>query len=206
MSRQLNQQGFTILELMIATTIFTVILLLCTIGLIRIGNIYYKGVTQSRTQAVARTISDDVTQAIQYGGQIVQNTSPTLSLMGGSETVNVGSRSYHYILGTPLADSPGSYGLRATTIDANGNPVLGKTPQELLNTGMWLSRFDVVQASGVYQIKIQVVSGDKDLIEDKNGKAYGASGFDRDSLRCKSQTGSQFCAVAGLYTEAVRRL
>ena len=61
----LDQSGFTLLELMIATTIFSVILLLCTVGLIQIGKTYYKGSAIVRTQNVARDITDNITQAIQ---------------------------------------------------------------------------------------------------------------------------------------------
>lgn len=206
-----NEKGFTILELMIATTIFTFILLLCTFGLIQIGKIYYKGITASRTQSVARSISDDVSQAIQYSGMDVEPTSPSLSINGGGEDVDVGNRKYNYVLGRLLVDGATSTGqansvLRATTIGADGQAVAGQTPRELLNSRMWLSRFDVSLTNGIYRVSVQVVSGDQDLVEDKNGKAYTDPNFDRDSLRCKADTGSQFCAVSGLYTDVVKRL
>ncbi len=212
MIKHQDQSGFTILELMIATTLFTVILLLCTAGLIRIGSIYYKGVVTSRTQSVARTISDDITQAIQYGGQDIQSTAPPLvNYNGGSSMVDIGDRRYEYVLGRVLVDGTPSalqtsYAMRSTTIDGNHNVVAGQTPRELMNTNMWLSRLDVSNNGGVYQVRVQVVSGDQDLIEDQDGNDFGQAGFDINSLRCKAETGNEFCAVSGLYTEVVRRL
>ncbi len=67
-----SQDGFTIVELMIATAVFATVLLLCTFGLLQVGRVYYKGITSSRTQEVARTLMEDIAQAIQFsGGQIV---------------------------------------------------------------------------------------------------------------------------------------
>lgn len=62
-----DESGFTLTELMIATTIFSTILLLITLGLLSIGKNYYKGRNTARTQDVARRVIDEITQAIQYG-------------------------------------------------------------------------------------------------------------------------------------------
>ena len=212
-----DQKGFTILELMIATSIFSVILLICAFGLIQIGRIYYKGITSSRTQATARAISDDMTQAIQYGGKNVQltydptGTPPILALSqdGGTRTVTVGNRSYTYTLGRMLVDGTPS-GREATSVlkvqdlDDNGNPV-GAT-RELMSPRMWLSRFDITAGGAAFKVDIQVVSGDVDLVEDGAKVEFGTGGFNPATLRCKPKAGSQFCAVSGLYTEVVRRL
>ena len=60
-----NQKGFTIVELMFSTTIFSAVLLLCLSALVQIGRMYYKGVTTSQTQEAARAVLDELTQAIQ---------------------------------------------------------------------------------------------------------------------------------------------
>lgn len=62
-----NQRGFTLLELMIATTIFSSILLLLTFGLINIGKSYYKGRNTARTQELARRVMDEISQSIRFG-------------------------------------------------------------------------------------------------------------------------------------------
>lgn len=62
-----NAQGFTLVELMIATALFSSILLLITFGLLSIGQNYYKGKNSARTQDVARRVIDEISQAIQFG-------------------------------------------------------------------------------------------------------------------------------------------
>jgi prepilin-type N-terminal cleavage/methylation domain-containing protein len=61
-----NKNGFTIIELLFSTTIFSLVLLLCLSGLIQIGRMYYKGVTTSQTQQAARTLLDEISQSIQF--------------------------------------------------------------------------------------------------------------------------------------------
>lgn len=71
------QSGFTIVELMIATVIFSLTLLLITLGLLRVTRTYYKGVTSDRTQQTTRAIMDEISQAIQFsGGTIVATPGP----------------------------------------------------------------------------------------------------------------------------------
>lgn len=74
-----NEKGFTLLELMIATTIFSVILLLLTFGLLNIGKNYFKGKNSARTQEVARRVMDDISQAIRYGER---SPEPTTEING----------------------------------------------------------------------------------------------------------------------------
>ncbi len=59
-----NQQAFTIIELMIATTVVSVILLMVSIIMINIGGLYYKGFSQARTQDNLRSISDEVARQL----------------------------------------------------------------------------------------------------------------------------------------------
>lgn len=202
-----SQKGFTILELMIATSVFSVVLLLCTFGMMYIGRIYYKGITSSRTQAVARTISEDVVQAVQYGSLSVNTvTMPVvdpLSVYGRPQEVYVGNRHYMYTLGKVL--QAGDSVMQVETVDGNRAPVAG-TKKELLNTGMWLSKFEVKPAGSAYAVVVQVISGETDQVQDANKKPLTDRNFNLDTLRCTPEAGSQFCAVSGLYAEAVRRL
>src|SRR4051812_8577751 len=67
-----NQSGFTIIELLIATVIFALVLLVITTGVLQFTRQYYKGVISSHTQSAARAIADDVTRALQFGVGSVQ--------------------------------------------------------------------------------------------------------------------------------------
>lgn len=71
--------GFTIIELLIATLIFSLVLLLVTAGVMQFTRQYYKGVISSNTQNTARAIIDDVTRSIQFTtGSLYVLTSTTL--------------------------------------------------------------------------------------------------------------------------------
>lgn len=47
---KINTSGFTLIELMIATTVFSVVMLISTYGFIKINQYYTKGVNAARTQ------------------------------------------------------------------------------------------------------------------------------------------------------------
>ena len=55
-----QQGGFTIIELLIATAIFAIILLTALAGFTEIGRIFYKGVSTTGTQNIANQISQDI--------------------------------------------------------------------------------------------------------------------------------------------------
>lgn len=79
-----NNKGFTIVELLFSTTVFSIVLLLCLTALVQIGRMYYKGVTTSQTQTAARALLDEVSQSIQFSGAGV---TPPASLDGSSAPV-----------------------------------------------------------------------------------------------------------------------
>jgi len=62
-----KQYGFTLIELMIATSIFSLVLLMVAAGSIQIGKLFYKGYSSARAQNAAREIIDDITRVIQFG-------------------------------------------------------------------------------------------------------------------------------------------
>jgi prepilin-type N-terminal cleavage/methylation domain-containing protein len=102
---QRSSQGFTIIELMIAISILAMVLLLTTIGIVRIGAGYYKGITQANTQQTARTILNDVAQNIQFSGfTTVGDNGPLGHNVGGyggsyeTQSYCVGKQRYSYVL------------------------------------------------------------------------------------------------------------
>lgn len=76
MNKQVKKQsGFTVVELMIATTVFSIILVVCTAAIIQISRLYYKSITASRTQEAARSIIEEISQGIQFtAGPIIEST------------------------------------------------------------------------------------------------------------------------------------
>ncbi len=79
--RKANKKaGFTIIELMLAMVIFSLVLMGAMAGLVQIGRLYYRGITFARTQAINRAIVDEISQAVQFSkSPISLDTAATLS-------------------------------------------------------------------------------------------------------------------------------
>jgi prepilin-type N-terminal cleavage/methylation domain-containing protein len=107
----INKGGYTIVELMVATAIFSVILLLCATAMINIGNTYHKGIISSQTQDATRTITDELSSQVKFGGKTpVSGLAQTY----GGLTVRsfcIGEKRYSYALDTQVTDglSSGTY-------------------------------------------------------------------------------------------------
>ena len=75
---RVRQRGFTIVELMIALSVLSVILVMATVILINIGALYSKGVNGANLQNAARNIVADVSANLQFSG--TQPAACTLNL------------------------------------------------------------------------------------------------------------------------------
>ena len=215
-----NQAGFTIIELMVATMVFATVLVILTSGVIYFTNTYYKGITLSTTQNTARQITEDVSRAIQFGGNA---STAQKALIGSSPDeayyLCVGGKRYTYVLDKQVSDNPSNgQAYHALVVDKpsvcnapnekfNSNDVAGSsvaTTQELIPSRMRLVEFSVVPVSSggadnLYKITVSVAFGDDDLFEVKSdGKP--------DYRRCATTKGSHFCGTATLVTSVQERV
>lgn len=102
-----NQKGFTILELLIATMVFSVIFLGVTTVLIQMSKLYYKGSVTGRTQETARGTMDRIAQQLQFSNAEFVPASPSTPntpVTGGPPTglefraTCIGTTRYTYFL------------------------------------------------------------------------------------------------------------
>ena len=207
---QRSSKGFTIIELLIATSVFSIILLVLASGLIEIGRLYYKGVISSKTQETARVIAEDIGRSIQFsGGQV----SPLVTT-GGINSYCVGGRRYSFKLNVQTKDKPAIvHGLLVDNPTSDcvasitGGPGVAQdftTPldksEELLGVNMRLSDLVISQVgtTNLYTVRVYVTYGDDDLLSDKMLPA----GLDT----CNTGSGSQFCATSILNTIVEKRI
>lgn len=197
-----NQGGFTIVELLIASLVFSVVLLAVTIGIIQISRVYYKGITESTTQNTTRSIVDTVSQAIQFNGGAV---STTLNPAPGTwSSFCIGNQQFSYRLGyqlvsgTPNANQTNKAFLQTPSAGCAGNPPAATNGRELLGDKMRLSKLSVTSAGGnLYKVSVKVIYGDDDLLDNPT----------TTNATCKNQrAGSQFCSVSELTTTVVKRV
>ena len=194
------QDGFTLVELMIAMTVFSLVLVAASAGLIQVGRTYYKGVITSRTQDTSRSIIDEISRSVQFSGEspdLVRDGSGNLAAMC------LGNTRYSIRTDVQVGDT-NPHGLYKDDAGATCASADLTTPQtggvELLGSNMRFSEFDV-EALGdqQYRIVVWVVYGDDDLLEVDPNNA--------DRTICRgSAVGGQFCALGELSTVVTRRL
>ena len=223
-SRYSTQKGFTILELMISTAVFSAVLLVILTAVTQIGRMYYKGITTAKTQEVARTVVERVSQEIQFSGA-------SSALISSNSAVNkaicIGASRFIWKVDVPVTatqhalwvDSstdctPNALAAVPNSIDfislstANPTPIGVSTyGSELLPNGYRLAKLSISGSGALWTVSARVVYGADDLIESVN-PANGATDSPRvpDRTVCKgSQVGTQFCSVSEITTTVLRR-
>ena len=200
-----KESGFTIVELMIATLVFSVILTVITMGVMSFTNRYYKGANVSTTQNAAQSILDTITQAIQFGSAIVQPSSATTNYFCA------GGYAFTYDKGVLYTGS--QTGLYMAPMGSTCTPTTTGGKQ-LLGTNMRITNLAVTNvnaAEHLYSVSITVAFGANDLLcSPGQGNCYGSAAMTTfwpvSDLRCKTTTGSQFCAVSTLTTTVEQRI
>ena len=221
-----EQKGFTIIELMIATLVFAVIIVVISSGVIHFTTAYYKGINTSATQTAARTISNVIAQNLQYGGG--KDDYKPNTVLGVGRYLCIGSARVDYNLGHQLNKDPApDYGAVVSTDNCTHTypPSVTSGPKEYLGPNMRVTNIDVTQigggASNLYSISVGVAYGDIDLLctaalaSGPGSCAPGAVTLPGsiiwttagvgNKVQCKSISGSQFCAVSHLTTQVVSR-
>lgn len=209
-----SEQGFTIIELLIATTVLSMILLLVTTMMIGIGNLYYKGINQARVQDNVRSVTDEVSQYLQLNGRppLQQPLPPNPN---GTQAYCIGTTRYTYVLYRQIGANTGSpdfqsrHVLWRDTINASGscplanlnntNPSLGtdvgggnaKNGTELIAPNSRLMKFSILPLTSPYTINIEVAYGDNDLLCDTGTANDCTTPYSNTSVMAKLVGGSQ---------------
>lgn len=195
-----SRRGFTIVEFMIATTVFGIVLMIVTFSIMHISKIYQRSINTSRTQAVARNIIENISQSLQYSdGMTVGSTPPTEAICFG------GTKQFLFIRGARRVSEGTSVMTTKNITDTNCaafNIALSSNPsdvgQQLVPINMRVSYLEVllIPGSSLYQISVKVVYGDDDVLNNPSSPAAS----------CKPGAGSEFCAISELATTVQARL
>jgi prepilin-type N-terminal cleavage/methylation domain-containing protein len=224
-----KQRGFTIVELMMATLVFSVIMLVAAGAVVRFTSNFQRGIAATNTQNAARSVIDSISQAVQFGG----GNAPKDLAKDSKPGWCVGPTRYSYVLGKQLngkvdatstryalvEDSTGitACGGEAQNVAGNGT-IAG---QELLGENMRLVKFDITAADaylGLWNVTIKVAYGDDEVLCspsvtgscDSNVKPQvyltTPEQLSLPDLQCKVGTGNQYCAISELKTTVQRRV
>lgn len=220
----ISQHGFTIVEMMMATLVFSVIMLVAAGTVVRFTSNFQRGVTASTTQNTARSIIDTVSQSLQLYGDDFSRIDNSSGMPVG---YCVGSTMYSFILGRQMADGGQRHvlieqkeglpiGCGSSALNLAGNPA-NPPGQELLAPDMRLAKFEIVpQGDGLFRLTIKVAYGDNDLLcsptagNCNSETELGAGDFSNqdilNDLQCKGTKGSEYCAVSEITTTIQRRV
>lgn len=207
--------GFTILELMVAASVFTVVLLVVAVGVLSYTNSYFKGINSSKTQAATRSVMDALVQSIQFGKSVTWPSGGS----GGVAGICVDNTLYAYHIGQEVTDTSPQSGLHQgfhglitvtggdcsgplpasiiSTLSAPGTAQLAGA-RELLGRNMRLGDLTVMPNGNFYTIHVRILYGDDDLLTSTSNWA--------NATCLGGRPGSQFCAVSDLTTTVERRL
>jgi prepilin-type N-terminal cleavage/methylation domain-containing protein len=218
--RNIGQGGFTILELMIASSIFAVVLLVIAAGILRFSHDYYKGINTANTQAVARGVMSDIIQNIQFGGSAPEPVSNN-----GIKGYCIGNTFYTFNYDTPKMVSATQSGLvktdgascsAATPTVPAPNALDKATQRDMLSEHMRLTRLDIeptgsTDSSGLpntWNVSLKINYGDADLYVNGSGVTLNESSpvSDWATAVCSSKQTTQFCASSQLTTTVTKRL
>jgi type II secretory pathway pseudopilin PulG len=203
--------GFTIIELLVATGVFAVVLVVVTTGILQVSRLYYKGVTEANTQNVVRTITDTVSQAIQFGGGDVVPTTAGSATPSSPKVLCIGNQRFVYDIGWQLVDNspdPAKHQAYHTLVQDNYSGCSSSSTQslnvqtvsgrELLSPNMRLSKFNVTNlGANLYRVEVRVIYGDDDLLKNPN---------DPLTTCINATAGTQFCSISELSTVVTKRV
>jgi prepilin-type N-terminal cleavage/methylation domain-containing protein len=226
------QKGFTIIELMISTIIFSLVLLGATAAIIQIGKQFYKGLTLARTQEATRSTVEEIAQSIQYtsrdikvpnypGGVTKYYVPVTDPLAPDTFYFCVGNKRYSFALGKALqapkthvlwVDEPNAGCANAVVMgpaDLNlANPSAdptypGVNGRELLGKFMRITELSVsVNQQQLWTISLSIVAGD---ISNQLVTVDPVTGEVR--VTCEGEVlGSEFCAISEISVNATKRI
>lgn len=207
--KKLSTKGFTIIEVLIASLVFTTLLLLCMEGITRIAKVYIKSSSTTRASEFANAFIGDIAQQVKYGATIqpTAGTNPIYFCVADSAyKITINKKETEAPTGiNPIIkiSYPGCANGYATADYSSG--------QNLAPVDVRILKFSVTSSGGtnpIWTINMRVAIGDKDLLVDNNlpPKDLNDASANLSTAKCKGRAGGEFCAVIETTTSASRRM
>lgn len=210
------------MELMIALSILSTILIMSTVILMQIGKWYSKGVNAANLQNTSRNLSGDVSAALQFGSGAPRSGGP---INIGGETILarcISNVRYTYVLNRALGDDQGvltkhvlwrdtlQNSTGCTPLNITGDTVVASSALdtsdpdpmangfEMASKHMRLISFDIAgSAAGddTYIITTRMGFGDSDVFNDP-----------ANPTSCLGGPSSPYCSLSSFSTTVKRRI
>ncbi len=198
MSIKINNDGFTIIELLIAMVVVASIITMTTAIIVSIGHLYYKGNTEATIQDSVRSTMQDVTENLKLSHGI-----HTDDISSPPHSYCIGITRYTYITGVQ-EDSTYKHIFWRDTLLRETDPCAPvdltqdqPTPDgdDLMGGNSALTDFTISNSSTPYTVSLGEIYGPSDL--------YNLAGLNSS---CKSGAATELCGTASLKTTVNQRL
>lgn len=211
--RKLNQSdGFTLVELMLATAFFSFVMLFAVLGFMQINRTYHRGLAQKNLQNAARVVVDDIADQVRSAAA---GSVTVLRPPGNNFRLCIGSVRYGFNQHIGALPTDNSFTSEVFDDDLS-RIVLARDPDptkscdgpggtftrhgagniSLLDRGLLVQYLNLEQigTTNTYRLTVVVSTGELDDFE--------TFGLD---AKCKVQTGDEFCHVTKLETAVTTR-
>lgn len=202
-----NLKGFTIIELLVATLVFSIVLVVVLAAFVQISRLFYKGVNIANLHNDTRTITQDIENDIKFVQSAPQSFADPVDpsrpwLPAGKGYFCIGLHRYTYNIGQQV-NSSATFGIKRQTISyGSGCPSAalapGTNPEELLDNGMQLNSISIDCKGSRCLVNVHVIfyGGTPDIFTTKLSN-YTRTPWTAPDAECTgSLTDSQYCATA----------
>lgn len=211
--RKLQSRGFTLVELMIATSIFSVIMMISLYSFLQISRYYTKGISIIRTQDATRNLAADIVAQLQMSSGLVETLAISPS---GYYRTCLGNKIYQYAPNI-IEDGTGRALASYSNLTALGCAAVtpdNATKQVLLKTGTRLLELTAVPVNGtsaqLFSVNVALLFAPDDGDGSLPGTELVETGTDPtvySQWRCKTAVkGSEYCALSRISTMVYRRV
>lgn len=188
-----TKKGFTVVELMIAISVFATTMVIVLAGVILISRQYQQSSNKIALEDAARNMHQQIADSIKFSNSdvVVNNTNATYNaLCVGGDMYLFGKFSAPYGQNEYNNITPGLFLQKAT--DKCATVTMNADAANLLPNNAKVTKFTITNT----EISTQFVKSDFDLLELGN-----------QSVQCKiAISGREFCAVVSLDSTAIRRV
>ena len=207
MAKPQKASGFTIIELLVASAVFSVVLVIVMATFIQVSRIFYKGVNMSNTQDDTRNALTSIASDIQFAS----NTPATVdSGSGGSGTFCVGTHLYAYYTDHQVGSSnpAGIYREDGNTSVCPPSFDITKAEQ-MLGNGMQLNYLHIDCDGTICHLNTHVIfyGGTPDGLFASASNPGSSTPWNEADADCTGAlTSSQYCATADFKRTVLQRI
>ena len=211
--RTKRPSGFTIIELLIATLVFSIVLVIVMATFIQISRIFYKGVNMSNTQDDTRTALTDIANDIQFATANVQTF--TINTSTASSYFCVGNHRYAVYTGQQVGSSAGLAGIYREDETPGSCPSLGTAAvdtskaDQLLGSGMQVNYLHMDCNGTICHLNTHVIfyGGTPGGLFASASNPGSQTPWEEPDADCTGAlTSSQFCATADFKRTVLQRI